>query len=891
MIGKTLSHFKITAKLGEGGMGEVYRAEDTRLGREVAIKVLPEPFMADPERLARFEREAKVLASLNHPNIAGIHQVEEAQGVHFLVMELVEGETLDERLERGSMPLDEALPIALQIAEALGAAHEQGIIHRDLKPANVKLTLDDQVKVLDFGLAKAWEGPREAGPDLSASPTLTAQMTQAGVILGTAAYMSPEQARGQAVDGRTDVWALGCVLYEMLAGHRAFPGDTASDALVAVLGRDPDWGSLPALPSHIERLLRHCLEKDLRRRWRDLGDATIELQATASDTWESREEGAAARPAYRAVVAAAILAALVTGLLVWSFVPRPRPRVESVKRFVLDLPADYRLRDAWDAPITMSPDGTRLVYVALTSGEPPRLVLRELDSFEQRDLPGTVGAEFAFFSPDGLWVGFWRAGGLFKVSVSGGQLEKIGDVPDLRGASWGSRGQIVLGGSNTGLLTIDADGGEARLITQPDGPIGQTYHAWPELLPDDDHVLFTVKYEGAQRSGTEIAVLSLESAEWRELPGLEDATQAHYLESGHLVFFRHDQLLAMPFDESTAEPLGPASVVVEDLFVGWNSGLYLGYFAVSRSGNLAYAPGDVAPGDERLILVDRQGNTERLPVPSGRYTSGVALAPDGDRVALEKTHRLSSDIWVFDTERGAPTRLTFAGANILPVWSPDGTRIYFAAQNVGTFDLYSVPADGSSEPRLLLDREFGVFPTAVSGDGALLAFTEQTPETGSDLYLLPLEQDSQPRPLAATPFLEGGAAFSPDGRFLTFFTDESGQKQVYAMPLAGGGKVPISTDGGSWPRWSRDGTEIFYMRGSTLMAVDVALEPDIRVGTTRPLFDVSSSDWYDAVYGHGYDVTPDGRHFVIVESKQAELTQLNVVLDWMSEIVERTSPD
>ena len=545
-VGARLGHYAVTAKLGEGGMGEVWRATDTQLNRDVALKILPEAFATDPDRLARFQREAQVLASLNHPNIAQIHGIEDSDDTRALVLELVEGPTLADRISKGPIPIDEALPIAKQIAEALEAAHEAGVIHRDLKPANIKVREDGTVKVLDFGLAKALD-PNPTG-DPSQSPTLTAAATQMGVIMGTAAYMSPEQARGKPVDRRADIWSFGVVLYEMLLGRRLFEGQTVSDTLAAVLTHKPEWSNLPpGIPSSVHRALRRCLQKDRRERTQHIGDTRIEITDAVSAPTSGLETPAPVsgrRYGVAALALTGVLAALLSGSAVWSLMTPSAPSAQRVVRFVVSAPDQHRVvaleedRDEVASlpypPLAVAPDGGTLAYVASSVDGPPQLYLRELVDQQARRLPDTENADLPFFSPDGRWVGFWANGALLKVSVDGGAPEKIIDLPRRpRGAVWAPEDTIILGGSNVGLQRVSADGGALVSMTQPDFDRGEQYHAWPEVLPEGNYVLFTA----VTGQGSDLAMLSLETDEWRILEGTSGAAQPHYLDSGHLVFF------------------------------------------------------------------------------------------------------------------------------------------------------------------------------------------------------------------------------------------------------------------------------------------------------------------------------------------------------------------
>ena len=827
--GTKIAQYEVVEAIGAGGMGEVYRARDTKLGRDVAIKVLPEEFARDKQRLDRFEREARLLAQLNHANIATLYGLEEHDGQKFLVMELVEGETLAERIAKGPIPIDEAIPIFIQIAEGLEAAHEKSIIHRDLKPANIKIGEDGKPKILDFGLAKAFVGDTASLPDSSQSPTLT-KGTALGAIMGTPSYMSPEQARGKTIDKRTDVWAFGCCLYEALTGKLAFAGDTVPDTLTEVLGKEPDWDALPKDTSwRLRQLLSRALRKDARVRLQHVGDARIELLDTPAEP--SGDAPTTSKPRYGVTFAAAFTAALLTGLAVWRLVGFSATNDSPVVRMTLSPPegeqlvarAERRLGQGLP-PIAISRDGLMLAFVARGEGS-SRIYLRELGSLAARALDGTDNATLPFFSYDGRWVGFLVVDVLWRVSVQGGVPLPIGKVPtSARGAAWLPNGSIVVGGDNRGLLRIDTESGMLEALTQPDSARGEQYHAWPHVMPDGEHVLFTSKAGGE----TNLGVLSLKSNEWRLLEQTAGAAQPQYLESGHLVFFRPGGLFAAPFSASQMTLESSPVQVAKGVVGGFNAGVDLGLFAVSATGNLALVPGNVDTEQNHVMRVRRNGSAEKVSEP-GRYSYGLAISPDGQRLAVSSRVRFSNDLWVLDLGRGSRSRLTSENGNIFPVWTHDGQRVVFGLFGTGgSFDLYSLRADGGiADP--LLEREHGQIPTSASRDGRLVAFNEEHPESRTDIHVLPLDGSADPYPFAATPADERDASFSPDGRFLAYVSDETGRLEVYVRPLSGeAGKVAISTNGGRWPRWSPKGDELFYRRGTAMMVVAVQLEPKRR---------------------------------------------------------------
>jgi serine/threonine protein kinase/Tol biopolymer transport system component len=888
MIGKALGTFTLKAQIGKGGMGEVYRAKDQKLGRDVAIKVLPEEFAKDADRVARFQREAKLLASLNHPNIAAIYGLEESNGTHFLVLELIEGDTLADRIKRGPVPVEESLKLALQIAEALEAAHEKGVIHRDLKPANIKVTPDGNVKVLDFGLAKAFAGDSE-DMNLSNSPTLSVAATQQGVILGTAAYMSPEQARGKQVDKRTDIWAFGCVLFEMLTGQQTWTGDTVTDIIAAALAKDPDFSILPAsIHSDVKKLLRRCLKKDPKKRLRDAADAAIEIEEALVASISS-ETGSAKPPIRRwrleLLFGTIILAiGLIAGWIVGILKAPERVAVSPVAQLAVVMPPETELLlTPGNFPLNMalSQDGRWIAFVAQKSAEEMQLYLRSIDNSEVHAIPGSENARLPFFSPDGKWVAYYMNNALFKASVDGLVPLKIGDLPfGPRGAAWGENEAIYLGGANRGLYRISANGGEAVEVTKPNLDQGEQYHAWPDALPDGKNVLFT----SVRADGYSIGVLSLKTGECHILEQTEGAGQPHYLNSGHLVFFRKGGLFAAPFDSSLIALAGPDALVQEDVSWRFDAGLDLGYFSVSRSGSLLYLPASGTEEQSRLVMVDRSGNEEELPTPIGRYYGSLSFSPDMKQITYDFIQRKAVDIWTFDIERGTENRLTFQDDNIGPTWSSDGTQIVFSKfkRGVPSFDLYWAPADGSGRPEPLLLKGNDQFGADFSPDGRLIAFVESNPKTGYDIHILHLDEERSATPFIATPSNEEDPVFSPDGRFLAYTSDRTGRSEIYVQPLSGNKNITtISNDGGSAPEWSPRGDEIFYRSGDKMMAAKVL--------STSPSFSAEKSqEIFQGSYGPYFDVAADGKHFLMLKpSKRPPISQIQVVLNWFEELKER----
>ena len=886
--GTRFGSYEVDAQIGVGGMGEVYQAHDTKLGRDVAIKVLPEAVAHDAERLARFQREAKMLASLNHPNIATIHGLEQSGNTHYLVMELVPGDTLQQRVKRdGPVPIEEALAIAKQIAEALEAAHEKSIIHRDLKPANVNVTPESKVKVLDFGLAKAFAGDGEL--DLSDAPTLTAMSTEEGSILGTPAYMSPEQARGKAVDKRTDIWAFGCVLYEILTGKRAFRGETVSDTIAAVLEREPDWRALsPATPAKIRDLLRRCLQKDSQHRLRDIGDARIEIEeasaapAIAVPTATAKGIRALGRRALIFSVGALLIAVIVTGLAIFNLKPAPTTPPKSVSRFTITIPPGQQLAVPDTGPaVAISPDGTHLAYV-VRQGVTRQLYLRSMDSLESRPIPDTVGASDLFFSPDGQWLGFFAGGKLKKVSVNGGAALILCDVSDDFGASWGSLGTIIFENFAGGPLQQVSDaGGTPQPLTRLEK--GEISHAWPEFLPDGKVVLFASEADNNNWTNAQIAVQSVGTGERRNL--VQGGMYPRYAPSGHLVYAQGGSLMAAPFDAQRLAVTGVAIPMVESVLQSTAYGY--AQYSFSATGSLVYVSGGVPSAQSSLVWASRKGIEQPVTAPVHGYVL-PRLSPDGRRVAVGITEQ-ERQVWLYDLSRETLTRFTFQGNNnTTPSWTPDGKRIAFISNADGPRNIFWQLADSTGGLERLTTSEYVHIPGSWSPDGQLLAFVEVNSTTGADIWVLRMS-DRKTQPFLRTPFNEQAPQFSPDGRWLAYASDESGRYEIYVQPYPGtGGKWQISTEGGTEPLWNRNGRELFYRSGNKMMAVEITMQPSFSAGTPKMLFE-----------GHyqllslstpNYDVSPDGQRFLMLKpSEQAEAgpTQINVVLNWFEELKRR----
>jgi serine/threonine-protein kinase len=850
-VGTHIGPYEIMAPIGAGGMGEVYRAHDSRLNRDVAIKTLPAALADDANRMARLQREAQVLASLSHPNIAPIFGLEEAGGIRALVMELVEGPTLAERIAAGPIPLEEALVLARQIADALEAAHEKGIVHRDLKPANIKLTTDNKIKVLDFGLAKAFEGEAASGGNLTNSPTLTLEATRAGMIMGTAGYMSPEQARGKPVDKRADIWAFGVVLFEMLTGRSTFEGETVSDTLAAVLRADIDWKQLPAgTPPKVRRLLQRCLERDARKRLRDIGDAWIEI-----DSPDELAVAAPVQPRQKGMWwlgwAAAVVIAGVG--VAWALLHRPSAEPRAVVRWT------YSQKALFGIPV-LSHDGTRLDFSEL-AGTTPHLVLRMMDQVEAKPLPGADNMYFGDFSPDGQWIVAFMGTAevkLKKIPVTGGTAITLADVASPSGVSWGDDGTIVFSGGK-GLMRISSAGGTPVTLTTPDSKKGETSHVAPHFLPGARVVLFTIK------SGTtsQIAVLDLKKGGYRVVAS--NGQDGRYVPTGHLVYIRGATLFAVPFDTEKLAATGSEAPVVEGISTNGPSSSIAEY-TFSDSGSLVYIEATTGGvGGTTMGWADRQGQQQQAISETVLWGTG-RLSPDGRRIAngvytSATTAGSPQDIWVFDTERKIKTRVTFGGVNADPIWTPDGRRITYSALLDGKRGIYWVQADGSGKPEQLLATDSEATPSSWSPDGKFLLYSQSVDKKPPRIWVLPVAGGvaGKPYPLHDAEAYETGAQVSPDGRWVAYVSQETGQTEIYVQPFPGpGGKERVSTQGGDSVRWARSGRELFYrvLTGeSGVMAVDFQAGPHLQLGLPKVLI--------KGTFGTTFDVAPDGKRFLV----------------------------
>jgi eukaryotic-like serine/threonine-protein kinase len=882
VIGRTIGHYQVASKLGEGGMGEVYRARDIRLNRDVAIKVLSDAFASDRDRLARFEREAQLLAALNHPRIATIYGFEEANGVRALAMELVEGPTLAERTAAGPMGIPETLALAREIAEGLEYAHERGIIHRDLKPANVKVTPEGSVKILDFGLAKAIE-PTTSGANLANSPTISVAGTQAGVLLGTAAYMSPEQARGHVADRRADIWAFGCVIYEMLTGRQPFAGATLTDVLAAIVTRDPEWDRLPAdLSPRVSNLLRRCLRKDPRDRLRDIGDARLEIEdAQLAPIGPATSVIKAPAPRWAWLMPA--LGGLVVGAVAAGVVFGSRrdvaPTTRVPTRLQAKLPEKTSLSLSRGSSIALSPDGSTLVYLANAGGQ-PQLFTRALNRLESTPLPGTEGATNPFFSPDGKWIGFFAGGRLRKVALSGGQPVTLCEAPNPRGEAWSVDDFIYFTPtSGSGVWRVSAMGGAPEEVTRRQK--GELSHRWPQALPDGKTILFTV-WNDTGFETAQVVAQSVATGERRTV--LTGGSYARYLPggdgttSGYLIYARASGLLAAPFDvgrlQVTATPVPVLDNVVTNLSGG-------AHFSVSPAGSLTYVGGGMAEAARAIAIVDRNGTGRTLTTIRG-MSLYYQVSPDGKRLVRSNPAGPNRDIWVHDLERGTATRLTYGDNSSRPIWTPDGKRIAFSA-GLPDANIFWKLADGTGSDERLTKSPHTQFAGAFSPDGKLLVYVENHPASGSDIWVLPMEGDRTPRPFLQTPFVENEVALSPDGHWLAYQSNESGRYEIYVQPFPSGGrKIQVSTEGGGTAQWSRNGREIFYRSQNRMMAVALrfpAVEgvSDVEVEKPRVLFEGG----YEPVFS----LTPDER-FVMIRNLTDDFapTEVQVVLDWIADL-------
>jgi Tol biopolymer transport system component len=916
--GTKLGPYEIVSPLGVGGMGEVYRARDSKLGREVALKVIAPEFAHDEQRMARFQREAQVLASLNHAHIASIYGFEDSAGVSALVMELVEGPTLAERIREGAIPVDEALPIARQIAEALECAHERGIIHRDLKPANIKLTRDGNVKVLDFGLAKALQDD-VSGSDISNSPTLTMGSTKAGIILGTAAYMSPEQAKGKAADRRADIWSFGVVLYEMLSGEQAFGGETVSDSLAAVIKDTPDWTQLPAAtPARIRELIQRCLQKDPKQRLQAIGDARIAIDEAISGSSLSgsgisgisaidnraREIAAplqpVASPALR-LLPWLVAAALAIGLIATPITMR-QPSQSSAQRAValaLPLPPDQILDLANGPAVVISPDASRIAFVTMEPGASEgRLFVRDMDKDAPVQLEGAGLAASPFFSPDSQWIGYFGDGRLKKVSVHGGTPVVLAEVTGYRGGDWGDDGTIIFPEQFTSpLFRVPAAGGKVEPLTHMDTGRGEITHRWPQILPGGQALIFT-----ASTDNNFFAHANVEAAEFKDgKPKLlvENAYFGRYLPGGYLAYVSQGTVFVAPFDAKTLKLTGTAIPVLQHVASDLSNGA--AQFSISRSGTAIFSAGKAGDQKLNISLIDRKGEATVL-LKDQADASSPRFSPDGKRIVFQKG---LGGLWVYDIVRAMTSPVSLDSSASYPIWTPDGqhltySRPHTSGQGRKGEGIYWRRADGSgAEEALTPDNVFNAYPSSWSPDGRTLAFERLSPDDGSccEIWTLTVDESgkfSEPRAFMDKKSITNGGfdvtvdypTFSPDGHWLAYMAQQAGAPQIFVVPYPGpGGKWQVSSQMGWEPRWSKSGHEIFYATSNQMISVPYTVENGaFQVGKPEVLF----QDRFELrVPFPSFDVSPDGQHFVMFQSSSGRSlgnTLPTVILNWMSQV-------
>jgi serine/threonine-protein kinase len=885
MIGSTFGNYRVEEQIGRGGMGIVYRAVDSKLGRRVAIKVLPEGCAKDHELRARLEREARLLAALNNGHIASIHGIEEFAGACGLVLEYVPGDTLEKRISSNPLPMKEALKICIQIADALESAHAKGIIHRDLKPANVKITPEGTVKVLDFGLAKALQQePAATDPEAT-----TALETRANVVMGTAGYMSPEQAQSKPLDRRTDVWAFGCILYELLTGRRAFAGATSAEAMAAVLMREPEWKALPKdVPGRVRLLLRRCFEKDPDKRLRDMGDARLEMEDALSGAAEGEAAPAARGPVWPALAAGLLIGAALVSAWTWDRLRQAGP--PQVVRFGFDVPQGQRILPTWNSAIALSPDGKTVAYSLGSNGFPTTFV-RRLEDLEARPLSGARGA-IPSFSPDGRYLMLMNGmqAQLKKVPVSGGAPVTFASFDMAFRGQWAPDSYYYwTDGYFAPIVRTPDSGGKPEPVTQLDLKKQERAHRHAQMLPSGRAIVFTVA-AGGMETFDDARIDAYTAVSKRRKTLVQGGFSARYSPSGHLVYARGGALYAVAFNASSLEVTGAPVKVLDGVFMSANSGA--AHFDISATGSLAYLAGKVEGGERTLEWVDRQGNASPLPLPPRSYLF-PRVSPDGKSVAFE-VEGVNHDLYVYDPARDVTTKMTTDGVSHSPVWTPDGKHLAFRSWKAGTMTMWWMPSDRSGPEERLTTVGARQSAVAFSPDVRYMTFTQMDPERElMDIWVLSVAGDRKPQPFARSNFQEGSGRFSPDGKWVAYCSNESGRPEVFVQPWPGPGpKVQVSSEGGMDPVWSHDGTEIFYRNGDKMMAVSVSLPGGFRPGKPVLLWEghyslgMSSSCGPAGVSSGNYDVTSDGRRFLMVKDldQDAGSTRIVVVVNFAEEL-------
>lgn len=891
-----LGPYQVISPLGAGGMGEVYKARDTRLDRTVAIKVLPEHSAARPDVRERFEREARAVSALNHPHICALYDVGQQDGIDFLVMEYLEGETLAQRLERGPLPMDQVLRYAVQMADALDAAHRHNVIHRDLKPSNIML-VKDGAKLLDFGLAKL-----HATATAEGEATRTLALTTEGTLLGTFQYMPPEQLEGKEADARSDIFSFGAVLYEMVTGRKAFEGKSRASITAAIMEREPPPVSQvqPLATPLLQRLIKTCLAKDPDQRRQTAHDVLLDLKWISEERIQAVEAGRAARPRKRewmAWIAASVMALLCVAGAAW-MLARPSGSAPRVKRFAIRAPQGAWLGGNWwwFPTVAISPDASQVAFVATRQGV-SQLYLRPAGDWNPRPIPGTADAHTPFFSPDGQWLGAVVKNKIVKIPVAGGPPTTIVSLPgEVYGVCWAPGDTIYYDlDPPNGIMKVSASGGTPQPVTVPDAKKQETVHRYPEILPEGKALLLTVR-TGDQPSFDEadIQVLSLGTGERRTI--VKSGTNAQFVSTGHLVFFRAGVLLAVAFDPVKLEVKGSPVPVLENVME--NSRVGSGQLGISRDGTLVYIQGGTSMGDHELVFVDRTGAARVLTAKRRAYED-FTLSPDGKMIAATIEGPVT-DTWIHDIARDAETRFTFGVEHRDPIWSHDGKRVVYDGYKDGKWSLFLKPVDGSGPEELLMASQYPIGALGWTPDGRFFLYNQYSPATGNDILMFPMEGDRKPRPLLQTAFSEQWASLSPDGRWIAYTSDESGQNEAYVIPFPGnsagaGGKWRISTDGAEHPQWAPNGRELYYYTGVSaesssfvaygqrlkMFAVPIETKSGFQAGKPHLLFE---GPYFQSF--HDFAPTPDGRGFILIREIQSQSapTELGIVLNWFEQL-------